>query len=116
MKLCLNELSFFGYHGLYKEEKKMGNHFTVEVQIDFTPKSSIVNDITQTIDYVAVYALVKKWMDIPTPLLETLVCLIADDILQTHLLAEKVSVTITKLKLPIAYLEGNASVSIEKSR
>ena len=116
MRISLDKLVFFGYHGLYAEEKKLGNTYIVDVVIDFTAKKSNIDNLDQTIDYVHVYALIKKWMEIPTPLLETLVGNMADDILKEQLLAEKVMVKITKQHLPIAEFEGTASVSIEKSR
>ena len=116
MRISLDKLVFSGYHGLYAEEKKLGNTYIVDVLIDFTAKKSIIDNLEQTIDYVQVYALIKKWMEIPTPLLETLVGNMADDILNTEVLAEKVMVKITKQHLPIAEFEGTASVSIEKSR
>ena len=116
MRISLDKLVFSGYHGLYAEEKKLGNTYIVDVLIDFTAKKSIIDNLEQTIDYVQVYALIKKWMSIPTPLLETLVGNMADDILKEQLLAEKVMVKITKQHLPIAEFEGTASVSIEKSR
>ena len=116
MRISLDKLIFSGYHGLYAEEKKLGNTYIVDVLIDFTAKKSIIDNLDQTIDYVQVYALIKKWMSIPTPLLETLVGNMADDILKEQLLAEKVMVKITKQHLPIAEFEGTASVSIEKSR
>ena len=116
MRICLNEVVFFGYHGLYADEKKLGNTYKVDVHIDFTPKVSIINQIDQTIDYVHVYALVKKRMEIPTPLLETLVANIAEDILVEQPIADKVFVKITKVIMPIPQFDGNASVSIEKSR
>ena len=116
MRISLDNLVFFGYHGLYAEEKKLGNTYIVDVIIDFTPKQSSIHHLGQTIDYVQVYALIKKWMAIPTPLLETLVGNMADDILNTEVLAEKVMVKIIKQHLPIAEFEGTASVSIEKSR
>jgi len=116
MRISLDKLVFFGYHGLYAEEKKLGNTYIIDVLIDFTPKQSSINHLEQTIDYVQVYALIKKWMAIPTPLLETLVGNMADDILDTEVLAEKVMVKITKQHLPIAEFEGTASVLIEKSR
>ena len=116
MRISLDKLVFSGYHGLYAEEKKLGNTYIVDVLIDFTAKKSIIDNLEQTIDYVQVYALIKKWMEIPTPLLETLVGKMADDILNEQLLAEKVMVKITKQHLPIAEFEGTASVSIEKSR
>ncbi|HBT93672.1 MAG TPA: hypothetical protein DEB23_05350 [Chitinophagaceae bacterium] len=116
MRISLNKLLFVGYHGLYPEEKKLGNNYSVEIDIDFTPKQGVIDQLDQTIDYVHVYAIVKKWMEIPTPLLETLVGKIADDILSSQTLANKVFVKITKLHLPISSFEGNVSVKIEKSR
>ena len=106
MRIYLNEVVFLGYHGLYAEEKKLGNTYKVDVQIDYTPKTNLVDQLDQTIDYVQVYALVKKRMDIPTALLETLVGNIADDILLAH----------TKVHMPIPQFDGKVSVSLEKSR
>ena len=116
MRISLDKLVFSGYHGLYAEEKKLGNNYSVEIDIDFTPKQGVIDQLDQTIDYVHVYAIVKKWMEIPTPLLETLVGRIADDILSSQALANKVFVKVTKLHLPISSFEGNVSVKIEKSR
>lgn len=116
MRISLDKLVFFGYHGLYAEEKKLGNTYIVDIIIDSTAKQSSINHLEQTIDYVHVYALIKKWMAIPTPLLETLAGNMVDDILNTEVLAEKVMVKITKQHLPIAEFEGTASVLIEKSR
>ena len=116
MRISLNKLLFVGYHGLYPEEKKLGNNYSVEIDIDFTPKQGVIDQLDQTIDYVHVYAIVKKWMEIPTPLLETLVGKIADDILSSQALVNKVFVKITKLHLPISSFEGNVSVTIEKYR
>ena len=116
MRIELNDVVFFGYHGLYADEKKLGNTYKVNVHIDFAPNNSIVDHLDQTIDYVQVYALLKKWMDIPTSLLETLVGKIADDILATQSLANKVFVKITKVHMPIPQFEGNVSVFIEKNR
>ena len=116
MRISLNKLLFVGYHGLYPEEKKLGNNYSVEIDIDFYPKQGIIDQLDQTIDYVHVYAIVKKWMEIPTPLLETLVGKIADEILLSQPLANTVFVKITKLHLPISSFEGNVSVKIEKSR
>jgi dihydroneopterin aldolase len=116
MRISLSNLEFFGFHGLYEGEKKIGNQFIVDIQIDFTPKVAIVNELDQTIDYVLVYNKVKEIMAIPTPLLETLVCKIADQILLDHAIADKVFVQITKQKLAIPGFVGDTSVSIERIR
>ena len=116
MRISLNNLEFFGFHGLYEGEKKMGNQFLVAIQIDFTPNVSIINELSQTIDYVLVYNKVKEIMSTPTPLLETLVCKIANQILLDHSIADKVFVQITKQKLAIPNFVGDTSVSIERTR
>ena len=79
MRISLDKLVFFGYHGLYAEEKKLGNTYIIDVLIDFTPKQSSINHLEQTIDYVQVYALIQKIMAVQTPLLETIVINIADN-------------------------------------
>lgn len=116
MRISLNNLEFFGFHGLYEGEKKIGNQFLVSIQIDFTPNVSIVNQLDQTIDYVLVFNKIKEIMSISTPLLETLVCKIADKILLDHSIADKVFVQITKQKLAIPNFVGDTSVSIERTR
>ncbi len=116
MHIYLNDLVFNGFHGVYAAEKKIGNTFKVDVRIQFTPASKIIDELDQTIDYVNVYQLIQKIMEIPTPLLETLVAKIADQILAEHSIAENVFVKITKQQLAIPFFEGTTSVSIERNR
>ncbi|MFM1929170.1 MAG: hypothetical protein RL387_498 [Bacteroidota bacterium] len=116
MKIYLNDLSFFGFHGLYEGEKKIGNQFKLDIEIDFTPIVDRIDHLDQTIDYVQVYNTVESIMGSPTPLLETLVDKIATQILKDHIIANKVFVKITKQKLFIASFEGLTSVSTEKER
>ena len=86
MRISLEKLVFFGYHGVYAEEKNIGNTFEVDVAIDFPTPPKNIHQLDQTIDYVQVYGIVKKWMDQPTALLETIVGNIADDILKDFLI------------------------------
>lgn len=116
MHIYLNDLIFNGFHGVYPAEKKIGNTFKVDVRIHFTPASNTIHKLEETIDYVQVYALIKKIMEVPTPLLETIIANIADQILETHLSAESVYVKITKQHLAVHYFEGTTSVDIERFR
>lgn len=116
MRITLSNLEFYGFHGLYDDEKKIGNQFKVDVIIDFTPIVQIVSQLNQTIDYVQVYNCVKSIMEVPTPLLETIVGKIADQVMLDYTIANKVFVQITKQKLPIPYFVGETSVSVERTR
>lgn len=116
MSIHLNDVQFYGYHGLYKEEQKLGNNFIVNLTIDFIPTVQKIIAIEETIDYVKVYELVKTRMHTPTPLLETIVGDIADEIFMQYKNAQKVHIKITKSKVFVDSLNGNMSVSFIKSR
>jgi dihydroneopterin aldolase len=116
MHIYLNDLIFNGFHGVYPAEKKIGNTFKVDVRIQMTPATKTIHKLEDTIDYVQVYALIQKIMAVPTPLLETIVANIADQILAANPLAESVYVKITKQQLSVPYFEGTTSVDIERTR
>jgi dihydroneopterin aldolase len=116
MHIYLNDLIFNGFHGVYPSEKKIGNTFKVDLRIQLTPTTKTIDQLDQTIDYVQVYALIQKIMAVPTPLLETIVTNIADQILAAHPMAESVYVKITKQQLSVPYFEGTTAVDIERTR
>jgi dihydroneopterin aldolase len=116
MHIYLNDLIFNGFHGVYPSEKKIGNTFKLDLRIQLTPTTKTIDQLDQTIDYVQVYALIQKIMAVPTPLLETIVTNIADQILAAHPMAESVYVKITKQQLSVPYFEGTTAVDIERTR
>jgi dihydroneopterin aldolase len=116
MHIYLNDLIFNGFHGVYPAEKKIGNTFKVDLRIQLTPTTKTIDQLEQTIDYVQVYALIQKIMAVPTPLLETIVTNIADQILAAHPMAESVYVKITKQQLSVPYFEGTTAVDLERTR
>lgn len=116
MTIQLNNIELYGYHGLYKEETILGNTFIINLKVEFIPPVPKINAITETIDYVEVYSIVKERMQNPTPLLETIVEDIATSIFEKFEIAQKVEIEITKTKVFINTLNGNMSVSLTKTR
>jgi dihydroneopterin aldolase len=116
MKIHLSKLYFFAFHGIYEEERLLGNDFEVNIEVGFTPASLPVLHIKDTINYVDVYGLVKKRMSIPTALLETLATDIAIAILAQFSLAEQVFISIDKVRPPIEQFRGRLGVSFELKR
>ncbi|HRI21581.1 MAG TPA: dihydroneopterin aldolase [Panacibacter sp.] len=106
----LSKLRFHAYHGLYEEEKIMGGIFEVNVSVIHHPEETPVLHIEETIDYIAVYNIVKERMNKPTALLETIATKMAGEILRKFSQAEEVSVTITKINPPIIAFEGSVGV------
>jgi dihydroneopterin aldolase len=70
-KVVLEGLEFHAYHGVYPHERSSGNKFEVDVVIDTEFSDSAFRDeLTGTINYEDVYAIVKDVMDRPAKLLE----------------------------------------------
>ena len=110
LKIELHNLWFHAHHGLYEEEKLLGGDFTLDAEICYQPKA-VPHHISETIDYAAVYYLIKSHMQQPEPLLETLAMNITKDILEKFSLAEEVSICIKKMNPPMAGFTGNVSVT-----
>ena len=106
----LSKLHFHAYHGLYHEEKKLGGDFEVNVTVFHQPEKFPVLHLDETIDYTRIYNLIKEIMQKPEPLLESVVSLIASEILRKFSHAEEVSVSIIKLNPPIIAFEGTVGV------
>lgn len=116
MTIYLSNLSFYCYHGLYDEETVVGGNYIVDVEIEIsTPKQTIQN-LNETVNYVAAYDLIKKRMMQPTPLLETIVMELCDQLSLLAPIIKKVTVSIKKFALPIAGFQGHTAVKWEKSK
>ena len=110
----LNKLHFHAYHGLFDEEKIIGNEFVVNVEI-FLLNEQIISDLNQSIDYSKVYEIIKDIMKTPTPLLETIVANISDAIYAYNKNIKEINIKIEKKHPPIQNFMGNVAVSYKKA-
>ena len=113
LTIHLNNLLFHSFHGMFKEERVLGNDFELNIDISFE-ESGKITTIQQSVDYVSIYAIIKAVMDIPTALLETVVQELAE---KFHLFDDKikiVSISIKKLNPPIPNFQGTVGLSYSK--
>lgn len=101
-KISLKGMEFFAFHGVYEEERVKGNKFEVDLSIDYDFENKVEGDeLESTIDYAALYELVKVVMDKPANLLEHLAVSIRNQVRAKFPQIERVSVTVTKFNPPI---------------
>lgn len=112
----LHNLQFYSHHGLYEQEKKTGAFFEVNLDLRHYTCAEEINTVEQTTNYAAVYTLVKKHMQQPTPLLETIAQQICKAILEEFLLVQEVHITLYKLNAPIQQFNGKVGVSYTLKR
>ncbi len=98
----LRGLTFFAYHGVLPEERKLGNTFVVELSLDTDiSRAAYTDDLNDTVNYAAVYDVVKREMDIPSQLLEHVCGRIAKALLDEFSSLQRVFVCVVKKNPPI---------------
>lgn len=114
VRVQLHNLLFKAFHGIYEEERILGNEYCVNVILEFHEKTEVIQRINETIDYSKVYDIIKSRMMIATPLLETVVMQTGNDIHLEFPDLKTISISIKKLNLPIEGMQGFAEVSWHK--
>lgn len=102
IKVALQGAKFFAYHGFYPEEQVLGNHFIVDVAVEFQQQHHYSDDqISHTVNYEQLYRIVDVQMKQTRKLLETVVQGIVDEIKKDYAFADTVQVSIKKLNPPL---------------
>lgn len=69
--ITIENMEFYAYHGYFEEEQKIGTWFNVDLSMEVdTLKAEKTDDLNDTIDYSAVYQVVKYEMNITSKLME----------------------------------------------
>ncbi len=114
--LKLKNISFYGYHGVFEEEKKLGGKFEIDVELFFDfSKAAKSDSVEDTIDYGIVYQFIKNHFEnTKYNLIEALAVNIADGILKEFKI-EKVKINLRKFNLPIKGEIGYSEAEVIKS-
>lgn len=112
--ICIHDLQFIAFHGCFAEEKILGNKFTVNLEA--VTNDNKVAHIDDTVNYVDLFSIIKKHMEVPTKLLETVMQHIAMDIFSNHPAIVSIDLSITKNHPPIKGLNGKVCVKMNIAR
>lgn len=109
----LENMEFFAYHGCYKEEQIVGNHFKVDLTLhtncDVPSKTDNIDD---ALNYLKVYEFVKEEMKIKSHLLEHVAKRILDRLYNEFDQIEKAIVKVRKLNPPLGGQLESVSVTL----
>ncbi|MBU2599827.1 dihydroneopterin aldolase [bacterium] len=116
-KIILSGMAFFGAHGVYEEERKLGQKIVVDLDLNLDlKKAGQSDDLAFTINYQEVYKLIKKICEEKSfSLIEALAEEIAKEILQNFNLLS-VGVRIKKYHLNLGGQVDFTGVEIERKK
>ncbi|MBC2125883.1 dihydroneopterin aldolase [Listeria innocua] len=117
-KIYLNELAFYGYHGVLQEETKLGQTFRVSLILGLSTKKAGQSDsVDDTVSYADVYETVKGIVEgTPFKLIEALAEKIASEVLTNYPLLEEITVKLIKPNPPIPGHYDSVAVEIKRKR
>lgn len=112
----LKDIKLYAYHGVLAQERKVGNFFLLNIELTVPlEKAMESDDLDDTINYAAVYDVVKAEMNIPSNLLEHVAGRILKALKITFPQLIGVCLKLSKLNPPIEGEVFSASVIIRKT-
>lgn len=111
----VNGIKCYGHHGCLPEETAIGGHYLVDVKMHTNfSLAALEDDLSQTIDYVKVNAVVVAEMAIPSKLIEHVGQRIVNRLKEDLRTIEILRVKIIKLSPPINGDVDNVAIIIEE--
>lgn len=117
-KILLNQMEFYGYHGLYTEENRLGQRFYVDAELMLNlSKSAASDEMNDSIDYGEVYECVRGVMEgTPKNLVEAVAEHISTELFDQFRQLQACTIKVTKPDPPIPGHYQSVAVELFRER
>ena len=117
-RIILKDLGFYGYHGVFAEEAKLGQRFFIDLELGVDLSAPASTDRLSTgISYAEIYDVVKSAFETRRmKLLEAVAQNIIDAIFEAFQGVNWVVIRVRKPEAPIAMVRGEAAIELHRDR
>lgn len=117
-RIILRDLGFYGYHGVFEEEKKLGQRFFIDLECGLDLSAPASSDaLGHTISYADIFDVVKATFDGKrTKLIEALAQNIVNALFETFEEINWIIIRVRKPEAPIAMVRGEAAIELHRAR
>jgi dihydroneopterin aldolase len=117
-RIILRDLGFYGYHGLFSEEERLGQRFFVDLECGVDLGAPGETDaIGHTVSYADIYDVVKATFETKrTKLIEALGQNIVTALFERFGDINWIVIRIRKPEAPIAMVRGEAAIELHRVR
>jgi dihydroneopterin aldolase len=117
-KIFLNQMEFYGYHGVFSEETKLGQRFVVDVVVEADlAKAGYSDHLEDSINYGEIYEVVQSIVEgKPVKLLEAIAEKITSKLLTRFSSIQTCTVKVYKPNPPIPGHYQSVAVEITRGR
>jgi len=117
-RIIMKDLGFYGYHGVFAEEAKLGQRFIVDVELgtDLTAPAT-TDDLSTGISYADIYEIIKAAFEHPRRhLLEAVANAIIVQLFEAFQDVSWIILRLHKPEAPIAMVRGEAAIELHRLR
>jgi dihydroneopterin aldolase len=117
-KIFVNQMEFYGYHGVFPEETRLGQRFVVDlmVYVDLR-KAGESDELEYSVNYGELYQVCKEVVEgKPYKLVEAVAEKIAESVLKQFTLVSEVTIKVIKPDPPIPGHYRSVAVEITRRR
>lgn len=116
--MLLKRIVFYGYHGVYPEENRLGQKYIVDLDLRLNlTRAAQSDDVNDTVNYAEIHALLKGIVEgSPVKLIETLTEKIASAVLGTYTSIIEATVSVTKPNPPFDITFDGVTVELRRKR
>ncbi|MGO4698558.1 dihydroneopterin aldolase [Paenibacillus sp. 2TAB26] len=117
-KMMIKGMRFYGYHGVFPEENKLGQKYYVDVELKMDlEQAALTDDLNSTVNYAEIHALTKTIVEGPPfKLIEALTGHIASQVLEVYTMVNEVTVRVTKPNPPFDIHFDGVTVELRRKR
>ena len=109
----LRNVRFHAFHGVMPQERRVGADFLVNLRVGYPLEKSMQSDeVADTLNYAALYAVVREEMMTPSNLLEHVAGRIADAVIKAFPQVTSIDLELTKENPPMGADCDGAGVEI----
>ncbi|MGV8856569.1 MAG: dihydroneopterin aldolase [Devosia sp.] len=117
-RITLKDLGFYGYHGVFAEEAKLGQRFFVDLELgtDLTAPAT-TDDLNTGISYADIYDVVKAAFETERmQLIEAVANNIVEALFKAFGGVDWIIIRLRKPEAPIAMVGGEAAIELHRTR
>ncbi|MDO5759389.1 MAG: dihydroneopterin aldolase [Bacteroidota bacterium] len=112
-KIEIKNMEFYGFHGCFEEERKIGTHFLVDISFETdSTMAETTDNVEDTVDYSKVYLLIKEEMQKSSHLLEHIARRIINRVKREFSQISNIVVNVKKLNPPVGGKMDYVSVEL----
>ena len=111
--ISLRNVRFYAFHGVMPQERRVGAYFLVNLRVGYPLEKAMQSDeVADTLNYAALYAVVREEMMTPSNLLEQVAGRIADAVIKAFPQVTSIDLELTKENPPMGADCDGAGVEI----